>query len=278
MKADSAGSNPDDATNTETYPNQPLRDFLASVGETVANLNTAVVGLDAVEKGHEKPDALNISWNPKDRVAAARKSRRFMLEAVLVRVAEALDEFVKAMARMPRFSAIRSNWNSKTSRAEMLADVAFEAVGPDSYLAVGAVLLVHWRNRVVHPRSRASLTPIQRKKLVDSEKEIDEGFAGLSVNRLLADFESGQATLKDITSLVAMSIRLTRQIDKAVAVLAVHDLHALMDYYGLNVRIAEIEMQTTPAKRNASVLRFLKSTAPGLAEVYCRLNLTIDAS
>ncbi|MCB8835000.1 hypothetical protein LJD42_25940, partial [Escherichia coli] len=145
--------------------------------------NTAVVGLDAVEKGHKKPDALNISWNPQDRVAAARKSRRFMLEAVLVRVAEALDEFVKAMARMPRFIAIRSKWNRKTSRAEMLADVAFEAVGPDSYLAVGAVLLVHWRNRVVHPRSRASLTPIQRKKLVDSEKEIDEGFAGLSVNR-----------------------------------------------------------------------------------------------
>ncbi|WP_192357588.1 hypothetical protein [Mesorhizobium mediterraneum] len=68
---------------------QPLKDLLVSVGEAVANLNTAVVGLDAVEQGYEKPETLNISWNPNDRIAAARKSRRFLVEAVLVRVAEA---------------------------------------------------------------------------------------------------------------------------------------------------------------------------------------------
>ena len=277
MKADSAGSTPDDATKVSQFSNQPLRDFLASVGETVANLNTAVVGLDAVEKGHQKPDTLVISWNPQDRIAAARKSRKFILEAVLVRVAEALDEFVKAMVRMPRFSAIRSGWDSDTSRADKLADLAFDTLG-DSYLAVGAVLLVHWRNRVVHPRSRASLTSKQRKLLCDYENEIDERFAGLSVSRLLVDFENGRPTLKEITSLVAMSIRLIRQIDNATAILDPHDLSAMMEYYGLNDRITEIEMCTTPAKRRASVSRFLNTTAPGLAEAYSRLYPTIDVS
>lgn len=276
MKADSAGSNPDDATTTEIPPSQPLRDFLVSVGETVANLNTAVVGLDAVEKGHKKPDTLNISWSPQDRIAAARKSRRFILEAVLVRVAEALDEFVKAMVQMPRFNDMKNTWNSNTSRAEMLADLAHEVIGSDSYLEAGAVLLIHWRNRVVHPRSRASLTYTQRKKLHDSNIEIEENFAGLSVERLLADFDNGQATLKDITSLVAMSIRLARQIDKVTAALALQDFHALINYYGLNARIAEIKAQTSPAKHDASVLRFLRSTAPGLAEAYSRLNLKAE--
>lgn len=268
------GSSPNGAANSSATLSsvQPLRDLLASVGEAVANLNTTVVGLDAVEKGHKKPETLNISWNPNDRIAAARKSRRFVVEAVLVRVAEALSEFVLVTARLPRFSSVRNSWNSKTSRAEKLADMAVEALGSQDYLIAGAVLLTHWRNRVVHPRSQASLTPEQEKKLRASSEEIENNFAGLSIERLLKDFEAGQPTLKDVSSLIAMSIRMARAVDKAVNDLSNDDLDILLDYYGLKARISEIEAQTTPSKRHASVIRMLRSSAPGLVPAYSRLH------
>jgi hypothetical protein len=266
------GSNPDGATSPHPGPIQPLRDFLMSVGEAVASLNTTVVGLDAVENGHVKPDSLNISWNPGDRVAAARKSRRFVLEAVLVCVAEILSEYILAISKLPRFSSVRTTWNGNTSDAEKLANIAVAAIGSENYLVVGAVLLVHWRNHVVHRRSRASLTPHQARTLKAASIEIEQSFAGLSVDRLLDDFEKKKPTLKDISSLIAMSIRLARQLDKYMDVLSEDDLNALLEYYGLRSRICQIEAQTAPAKRYDSVLRMLQSAAPSLAEAYRRLH------
>lgn len=275
MKAGKAGSNPDDAATTPPPgPIQPLTDLLGEVGEAVANLNTAVVGLDAVEKGHEKPTTLSISWNPRDRVAAARKARRFVLEAVLVRVAEALQQFVRATVQLPRFKAVRENWDkSKTSSAQRLANFTAETLGEESYLSVGATLLVHWRNRVVHPHSRAELSAKQRKTLTQAANEIEQNFAGLSVEKLLHDFEVGQPTLKDISSLIAMSIKMARAVDREINQLSREDLETLLDYYDLRSKIEVIAAQTTPSKQSASVQRLLQSVVPGLAQSYRRLHM-----
>lgn len=263
------GSNPNGAAThlAASAPLQPLRDLLVSVGEAVANLNTVIVGLDAIENGYNKPEALNISWNPSCRITAARKSRRFAVEAVLVRVTEALCEFVLATAQLPRFDGVRRSW-TEGSRAEQLADLATNVLESESYLTAGAVLLVHWRNRVVHVRSRASLTPQQKRCLQNSAAEIEARYAGLSVARLLADFDADLPTLKDISSLISMAIRLAREIDKAANRLSRDDLSALLTYYGLTARIDQIVAQTTPAKQQDSIVRLLQSTAPGLVSAY----------
>jgi hypothetical protein len=214
---------------------------------------------------------LNISWNPSDRVAAARKARRFVLEAVLVRVAEAQHEFVQATVQLPKFEAVRKSWSDRTSLAEKLSALVNETIGADNYLAAGAALLIHWRNRVVHPKSRAELTPLQTKVFLGAATEIETKFAGLSVEKLLEDFDKDRATLKDISSLIAMSIRANRAIDAEVNALSSEDLEALLDYYDLRTRIAVIKAETTPSKRCASVLRLLQSTAPGLVQSYSRL-------
>ncbi len=265
------GSSPNGVANFPSGPAQPLKEFLASVGEAVSNLNTAIVGLDAVERGHEKPEALNISWNPNDRIAAARKSRRFVVEAVLVRVAEALSEFVSATSKLPRFDSLRGVWDNRTSRSEKFVDVAEATLGSGNYLIAGAALLIHWRNRVVHPHSRASLTPEQKRKLQGASDEIETAYAYLSVDRMLRDFEQSKPTLKEISSLVAMSIKIAREIDKEVNILSKGDLETLLEHYGLKDLIVKIEGETTPAKRHASVVRMLKSNAPGLVSAYDRL-------
>jgi hypothetical protein len=273
LKAGRAGSNPDVAAVPTLGPAQPLRDFLRAVGEAVANLNTTVVGLDAVETGHEKPAGLNISWNPGDRVAAARKARRFVLEAVLVRVAEAIHEFVWVTAQLPRFKSVREGWTKNTAGAEKLADVAAETLGVESYIAAGATLLVHWRNRVVHLGSRAEPTPQQKKTLAKAANEIEEKYAGASIERLMQDFQTGHPTLKDVSTLISMSIRMARAIDAEINVLSEEDLDVLLDHYNLNARIIAIEAQTAPTKRIESVLRFLQSAAPSLAQSYRRLRI-----
>lgn len=275
MKAGSAGSNPDGAAKSASST-QPLRYFLREVGEAVANLNTTVVGLDAVENGYEKPDGLNISWNPTDPKSAARKARRFVLEAVLVRVSEALAQYVATVAKFSRFDSCRTNWNKKKtaenksdpSIADKLADIAMETVGPDCYKTSAACLLIHWRNRVVHSKSEAKLTPKQITKLKDSSDFIETNYAGLSIQRLLEDFETGKPTLKDISSLIAMTIRLVRLVDENVKDYSGDDLKRLLDHYGLCEQIEKVRAETSPDKVAASIKRLLKATAPGLGESY----------
>jgi hypothetical protein len=245
---------------------------LAVVGEAVANLNTAVVGLDAVERGHEKPPSLNVSWNPQDRVAAARKARRFVVEAVLVSVAEALSEFVTVNSKLPRYAKSVDRESDKRSRADKLTDLTVAVLNAEDYLAVGAALLIHWRNRVVHPHSRAVLTPKQDKLLRLAGAEIENKFSSLSVERLLKDFETGKPTLKDVSTLIAMSIRWARSINASVNVLSAVDLAILFEHYGLDDRILQIEAQTTPEKRYSSVVRMLQTQAPGLVQAYKYLN------
>jgi predicted HTH domain antitoxin len=225
-----------------------------------------------VEKGHEKPATLNISWNPHDRAAAARKARRFVLEATLVHVAEALSAFVLATSQLPRFGTIRDRWSGDTPNSKKLSDLVVAALGSEGYPAVGAGLLIHWRNRVVHPKSRASLTPQQKKTLQSNAEEIEQKFAGLAVNLLLEDFEAGRLTLKDISSLISMSIRMAREVERAVRNLSTEDLDFLLRHYGLVDRIKKIEAETSPAKRQSSVIRMLQTEASGLAEPYGRLH------
>jgi hypothetical protein len=257
---------------------QPLRYFLHDVGDAVANLNTTVVGLDAVENGYDKPDGLNISWNPIDRNAAARKARRFVLEAVLVRVSEALSQYVGAISKLPRFESLQKSWvveakkNIKISDAKKLSDLAMEIVESECFLTVGGCLLVHWRNRAVHRDSHAKLTGPQVKTLMQHSELIEKEFASLSVDRLIQDFKEGKPTLKDVTSLVAMTIRLSRKLDAKLNDISKTDLMVLLEHYGLDEKIEKLKLETSPQRQTASIIRFLETTAPGLAEPFVKFH------
>jgi hypothetical protein len=268
MKAGSVGSSPNDAAKESHKPSQPLHIFLHDVGDAVFNLNTLVVGLDAVEKGHQKPETLDISWDPIDRIAAARKSRKFALEAVLVRVAEALQQYTLAVTKLPRFSELRSKWDGNTSAAKKFKQTS-DLLFPKDYMNSGATLLVHWRNRVVHRGSKASLEASEKTILHDNEIDIADKYKNLSVDRLLGHFEEGRPTLKDISSLVAMSIKLVRKMDGLIySKFDKEDLDAWLEYYDLSASIARVKNETAPARVEASINRLFNSVAPLLAAPY----------
>lgn len=253
---------------------QPLYTLLHDIGEAVACLNTCVVGLDAVEKGHEKPDSLDISWAPDDRGAAARKARKFVLEAVLVRVSEAVLEHAIAISRMSRFSQATAAWNSNTKSATKVWDV-YRTVLEDSYLVAAAVLLVHWRNRIVHRNSRAQLRHEEKKLLRRDEETISDKYKSLSIDRLFSHFEEGRPTLKDVSSLISKAINLGRYIDGGLHdMLDKEDLDALLLHYGLIEAIAKVKVETKPEKLVSSLKRLIESRASMLIEAYEKHYLT----
>jgi hypothetical protein len=244
--------------------------MLDEVGSAVFSLNTAVVGLDAVEKGHRKPETLDISWDPKDRMVAARKSRRFILEAVLVRVAEAVNQYCSAVGRTCRLSSVAAKWNGNTKTTEKIADVGKELVAAeDAYLTIGAQLLVHWRNKVVHTRSNAKLTGVQENVLKSKAAFIRDNYANLDILQLLNHFQSSQPTLKDISSLISMSIRYSRSVDTALhACVGREDVEEWLRWYDLSDELRRIRHGTKPDKVQVACERLIQTKVPALLASY----------
>ena len=216
MKAGRAGSTPDSAKSDRIVHSQALNSLLHNIGEAVFVLNTTVVGLDAVEKKHQKPDTLDISWEPRDHKIAARKARKFIVESVLIRVSEAIDEFTTALGKLTRFENALAKLGSNPSRSERVSAIASAVIDKDDYLISAVVLLVHWRNRIVHVNSTASLKHQEKQIFLKNAITISERYRGLDVSVLLNHFEHQRPTLKDVSSLIAMTINLARKIDAAM--------------------------------------------------------------
>lgn len=260
------------------HSTQALADFLQVVGESVADLNTIAVGLAAIHQGHEKPEGLNISWAPKDPVIAARKARKAAVHAAMVVTTEALAQYVRAVTKLPRFGALTAAWNSrtpKTSAAERVSELAQRLFAPDGseydkqFRTCCVMLMVHWRNRHVHTDSNAELKHHEKQIVRKYEERIGAEYAGLNVDQLFAHFDTNRPTLKDATTLIAMSIQEVRAIDHAVHICCdAADVHAWLDHYKLTERIDKILRETATSKQRESILRMLRTLAPHIAPWY----------
>jgi hypothetical protein len=218
--------------------------------------------------GHEKPDSLDISWGPDNRRAAARKARKFVVEAVLVRVFEALFEHMTIISTLPSLDTVTSRWDGKTKRANKLSDV-YEFLVGETYLVSAAVLICHWRNRIVHANSGAKLTVGQKRLLQEKELDIAKNYKGLSVDCLLCHFEEGRPTLKDVSVLIAMTINLAKEADKSLSfALTKEDFDAWMEYFDLKEAIRKVESESKPDKRALSIRRVFQARAPMLLKGY----------
>ena len=269
MKAGGAGSIPDGAKSDRSVHSQALNCLLRDIGEAVFVLNTTVVGLDAVEKKHQKPETLDISWEPRDHKIAARKARKFIVESVLIRVSEAIDQFASSLSKLASFKDARAKWGSNISKAEKISSIASTVIDEDDYLIPAVVLLVHWRNRIVHVNSPAKLKHQEKQVLIKNAITIAERYRGLNVSELLNHFENLRPTLKDVSSLIAMTINLARKIDAAIQQdLTKEELDAWLEHYHILPMLEKIKAETAPNKYTASVCRLFQSKAPYLLDSY----------
>ena len=244
----------------------PLRRFLRSLGRVQHHLHTVVVGLAAIEAGiANKPDDLDISWEARDPVGSAREARRFLLRSTLVLVAEELKEYATQVLKY-QGQALPED------RADRL-----RSLGPvdPSYLAIAPLVVSHWRNRIVHRRSHGRLTAAERESLTSQSPAIRDSFKHLDAARLLKDLEADQPTLKDVTVLIAMSIRFVRFVDARLLEpsTAVH-VRMWLEAEGLLDAVLRLEKESrnggSPDPRGRAK-RYLVTEAPSLAEVYYAL-------
>lgn len=281
--ADRAQLVPNTAKPAVAFGTQALADFLQVVGNGVADLNTIAVGLAAISPDHEKPEGLNISWAPKDPVIAARKARKGAVHAAMVVTVEALGQYVRALTKLPRFEKLTTEWNSrkpKPSGAERfseLANLLFLPINPmkgvsgyeTRFRTCCVMLLIHWRNRHVHTDSNAELTYQEKQLVLSQEERIRNAYAGLDLDRLFGDFKHNRPTLKEATTLIAMTIQEVRAMDEAVySCNDAADVQAWLDHYKLTERIDKIQRESKPEKQHASVLRMLHTHAPYLKPWY----------
>jgi hypothetical protein len=189
----------------------PLARFLSSVGKIQHHLHTVVVGLSAVERGEaNKPDDLDITWTARDRIGSSREARRFLLRATLVFIIEELNEFAISVLR---YRALEKSEAVPAERAARIRALAFsQEIEPD-YLVLAPLILIHWRNRIVHRSSTARLASSERDLLLSHKDAVRDAFKAIDVTRLLQDFEEDRPSLKDVTVLLAMSIKFARAVD-----------------------------------------------------------------
>jgi hypothetical protein len=198
-----------------------LSELLTTVGSAVHALNTICVGLHGVEQGkYEKPNELTISWHTNDPTASARKSRLFAVKASFVFVEEALLQYLKYAAKHPLASeAVRKALNAD-SAAERIEELAKVVALKKDYWAPMIMLMIHWRNRFVHASSKASLKPDQRKLLLNRASEIKDNHASIDIQDTLNHFDKNDVTLKDASTLIAVSILFARNVDASLALSA----------------------------------------------------------
>jgi hypothetical protein len=79
------------------------RNFRNKLGYANFNLNTIIVGLEGVKQGivHKPPD-LAVHWEVKNTESAAMQARAFATKALLVFGSDAVDHFMRDLARSPK--------------------------------------------------------------------------------------------------------------------------------------------------------------------------------
>ncbi|MCP1319424.1 hypothetical protein [Halomonas sp. 707B3] len=191
-----------------------LKQFLEVVGDAVHSVNTICVGLAAVRAGTaKKPDDLTIGWKSSNPETSASKARVFALRASLVFVEEALLKYLDFLKDCSTEDERLYKALSTEGAADRVVEISKYLSDAEPYWWPMVVLLVRWRNRVVHS-AKIGLAPLQKKILLEHEQVLKQRHAGIEIRKTLENFESSQITLKDFTTLIAITVRYVRALDE----------------------------------------------------------------
>ena len=212
----------------------PFRNYQRRVGKSTYYINAAVIGLECVAAGAEKPAALHIRWQPpKNRRDIANQAKSFILVAVLNLAFDAFDGYLGELARVSWLPVnddtrqiIRKAFTKASGRAYSERERA-EQLTTDLGLNVTELLLALdftalWRNSLIHssdPEDR--LTEDAERKLLSVAPYFSERYAGLDLQQMVKRYRRNDPpTLKEATSLVAANQNLVRQVDAAILTVA----------------------------------------------------------
>lgn len=199
---------------------QPRSAFKGLLGNANHLIITALVGLDAVERGvvREVPDDLHTVWSPKDAVSSAKRSRRLVLDMALIRAIDAIDVYLRDSLRKP--ALVHSAEFRKDLDAAGLSIFgklqAVERHLPDlDCLPLAIVfLMVAWRNRSAHAEADRDAPQRHLDVLRSHSEELAAKFRGLDVEMLLGGYDTVRpVTFKEVASLINAAHHLVSELD-----------------------------------------------------------------
>ncbi|WP_069297108.1 hypothetical protein [Methylophaga muralis] len=245
-----------------------LKRYLDSVGRTVHYLNTVVVGLAGVETEIcKKPESLDVSWNPTDPKSSSRLARAYVLKSSIVFLAAELSEYVNELLKLPVCDLDIPKDANKAERFWRLADRLGIA---DTDLVIGPLVIIHWRNRIIHHSSNAQLSNAQKEQFKEATSEIAKKYKNLDPALTLRHFEAGNPTLKDVSSLIAMSINCAKAMDEKLSEPnSYEEFMAWIEALGLAEKYERAcRVSANAANPVSSMSNFFVTHCPGMKKFY----------
>ena len=190
-----------------------LKVFLKSVGNAVYSLNTICVGLDSIYSDNfSKPKKLTITWKTNNPKESAISARSFAIRSSLVFVQEALLEYLKYLKNSPDQDSKIVEALDSDGAAKIIENLSNRIDKLENYWVSFVVLLIRWRNLVVH-NSKTDLSSQHIKVLHENSEIIKEMHSGIDVRITIGNFKSNKITLKDFTTMIAITLKYVRYID-----------------------------------------------------------------
>lgn len=255
-----------------------LKKFLKTVGDTVYSLNTICVGLSAVSDGSAKKDeGLTISWECSNRSGAAAQSRKFVVRASLVFVEEALLNYLsylKVLSSVPDGVREACSADGAVQKIRMLSK---QVAGLEDYWEPCVILLIRWRNQVVHGGQKG-LNSSEEERLVGNSKILAGRHSGIIIQDTIQNFKSGKITLKDFTTLISITIRYVRFLDSALSpvVRLISDLDQLIRQRNLLEPYNQILSVQNESKSKSKFQMFINTNFPSIDDEFS-MKLYADA-
>ena len=174
------------------------RNFKKLLGNANHKIITALVGLDAIERGivTRVPEELHTAWSPRNPIDSARRSRILILEMTLVRCVDALDMYIRESIRKP--TLIQSpELQSSLDKCGRSVFEKFRAVDNhfgslDEVLSSLIALMIVWRNRRVHSDTNINLENDDERTIRENNSSIGARFRGLDANLLLNRYKQNK--------------------------------------------------------------------------------------
>jgi hypothetical protein len=194
--------------------------FKELLGQANHFIITALVGLDAIEKGivTEGPPDLHAVWSPQSPVVSARRSRILILDMALVRAVDALDLYIRLSRRKPYLAQAPELQtaidDAKNSVLKKLRAMAHHHQGLNRTLAALMEVMIAWRNRRVHSLDDEEVNDAVWNVIRGDAKWIESEFRGLDVERLLKDFdEQHPPKFRETTSLIRATQKTVEELE-----------------------------------------------------------------
>jgi hypothetical protein len=132
------------------------------------------------------------------------------------------------------------------------------------------LLVLHWRNRIIHRGSNAKLTKEQAATFCECAPILARDYKNLNPRTTLQNFADKTPSLKDVSSLIAMTINSVKYIDALIpAPTSTEDVLHWITELGLS---EELDRAVRVAAVNENPMRgvenFLKTNCPELLESY----------